>query len=183
MLVRPGIDFDTAQGWQQIGTSTSYNLSECIQLYANVESTASSSDPTIIATTGYSNYTLTACTYAYGSDGKRIVDTEQLKMTYQATIFDPVTRSENQQYQDYAKMYQERYALGYTVGFDAGVFQAEEYSVPNLVIALFAAPAEFITTMLDFNVFGINIANTVKAIFTIALLAFVVIMIVKVVKA
>lgn len=75
-----------------------------------------------------------------------------------------------------------RYDLGYNVGYDKGISDSTEYSVPKLVVALFSAPAEFITTMLDFDVFGVNVATTVKALFTIALLIFAISMIVRVIK-
>lgn len=51
--------------------------------------------------------------------------------------------------------------------------------MPRLITGLFAAPAEFITGMLDFEVFGINLATAVKVIFTILLVVAIILLIVK----
>lgn len=78
--------------------------------------------------------------------------------------------------------------VGYTDGYNTGWADAwrsidangaEGFSVPRLITGLFAAPAEFITGMLDFEVFGINLATAVKVIFTILLVVAIILLIVK----
>lgn len=82
----------------------------------------------------------------------------------------------------YNLFYTQRYNQGYNAGYSKGILDAEEYSVYNLIMTLFAAPSKLITGMLDFSLFGINVAMTVKALFTMLAIAFVVWMIIKVVK-
>ena len=66
---------------------------------------------------------------------------------------------------------------GFDDGFDEGFAegQKDEYSVYGLVNTLFNAPAQFIGTMLNFDVFGINLATFVKVLFTFICVAFVIV--------
>lgn len=65
------------------------------------------------------------------------------------------------------------YEDGYDEGFTEG--QKDEYSVYGLINTLFNAPAQFIGTMLNFDVFGINLASFVKVLFTFICVAFVIV--------
>ena len=78
--------------------------------------------------------------------------------------------------------YDKGYLEGYKVGFENGKASDDEFTVYGFISAIAKAPSQFIDGMLDFDVFGINVASFVKMLFTLLLVVFVVVVIVRFVR-
>lgn len=93
------------------------------------------------------------------------------------------------------KNYEKGYSDGITVGealhaddykngFAAGQTDAmnSTHSLKDMVFAIFSAPAYFINGILDFDLFGINLATLVKTLITLVAVALVIIFLLKLMK-
>lgn len=70
---------------------------------------------------------------------------------------------------------------GYNKGFSDGCASMEKWDFYSLISAIFTAPLTFLSGALNFEVFGINMWNTVQFIFTALLILFVVVVILRLV--
>lgn len=79
--------------------------------------------------------------------------------------------------------YFEGYSLGESVGYDKGyrdgVESMEEYDMYSMITALVVSPVTFVKEALNFDVFGVNISGFVTMLMTLALIALVVVVIVR----
>ena len=85
--------------------------------------------------------------------------------------------------------YQDGYSVGYTEGEAEGWKNGEAHGitetqdtvkgVKEVVFAIFDAPTRLIDGMLDFNLFGVNLASTVKVIVTLAVVSVIIAVIIK----
>lgn len=88
-------------------------------------------------------------------------------------------------YGDYQEGYNVGYSVGYGVGYDYGYDNGYDdgstssYSVYSLIQSVLSAPFELMFNILDFDVFGINLASFVKTIFTFLCVAFIIIVALK----
>lgn len=98
---------------------------------------------------------------------------------------------------DWQNGYNEGIAQSYDVGYSAGYEDGEvegwkngeargmtdamntKDTVKDMVFAIFDAPTRLIDGMLDFNLFGINLASTVKVIVTLAVVSVIIAVIIK----
>ena len=71
------------------------------------------------------------------------------------------------------------YNNGYSLGKSEGIEAGSNYNAVDGIISLAQVPGAFISGMLDFEVFGINLASTVKVIFTLLIVAFLIVFILK----
>lgn len=93
----------------------------------------------------------------------------------------------------------ENYQLGYTKGkADGEAAHADDYkngfaagqtdamngthSLKDLIFLIFSAPADLINGILDFDLFGINVASLVKTLITLAVTALIVVFLIKLMK-
>jgi len=81
----------------------------------------------------------------------------------------------------YQSGYNDGYSEGYGVGYSSGETGAlnEKETFKEMVFAIFDAPARLIDGMLDFDLLGINVAGFVKTILTLAVVAAIVVVLVK----
>ena len=79
---------------------------------------------------------------------------------------------------------EELHASDYMNGYGAGLLEVAdtEESIKDVVFAIFDAPVNLINGILDFNLFGINVASLVKTLITLAITALLVFFILKLVK-
>lgn len=75
--------------------------------------------------------------------------------------------------------YTQGHQIGYNAGYDDGMHQT---SLIDGIKSLFRAPMEFVESALNFEIFGINMASTVKVIITAMMIALVVVVVWKAVK-
>lgn len=75
----------------------------------------------------------------------------------------------------YQEVYNKGYNEGYQKGRIDGINSDEEFTVYGLINAVINAPIDFIEGALDFEVFGVNVAGFVKMLFTLLIVAFVVV--------
>lgn len=80
----------------------------------------------------------------------------------------------------YWQGYYDGYDEGYKEGYDDGVDTSEEWNVLTLVNAIMEAPFAFIDTAFNFTVFGVNIANGIRVLFSIGIVAMIAVLIFKV---
>ena len=98
---------------------------------------------------------------------------------------------------DWQNGYNEGIAQSYDVGYSAGYADGEaegwtngnahgmtdamstKDTVKDMVFAIFDAPVRLIDGMLDFDLFGINLASTVKVIVTLAVVSVIIAVIIK----
>lgn len=73
------------------------------------------------------------------------------------------------------------YNDGYNKGYSDGCKSMEKWDFYSLISAIFTAPLTFLSGALNFEVFGINMWNTVQFIFTALLVLFVIIVILRLV--
>lgn len=66
------------------------------------------------------------------------------------------------------------YSIGYNKGHTDGVNESNEFNLITLVKSIVRAPGELISSMFDFDFFGINMATLVKSLLTICLVVFVI---------
>lgn len=85
----------------------------------------------------------------------------------------------NEEY--YQEVYNKGYNEGYQVGRNDGINSDEEFTIYGFINAVINAPIDFVEGALDFEVFGVNIASFVKMLFTLLIVAFVVVCVLKVV--
>ena len=93
----------------------------------------------------------------------------------------------------------ENYQLGYTKGkADGEAAHADDYkngfaagqtdamngthSLKDLIFSIFSAPADLINGILDFDLFGINVASLVKTLITLAVTALIVVFLIKLMR-
>ena len=76
------------------------------------------------------------------------------------------------------------YAAGEKHGFAAGQTDAinSTSSLKDLIFSIFSAPADLINGILDFNLFGINLASLVKTLITLAVTALIVVFLIKLMR-
>lgn len=74
---------------------------------------------------------------------------------------------------------QQEYQRGYNVGYDDGMQQS---SLVDLITAIFRAPMELVDSVLDFNIFGINMAASVRVLITMAIIGVIAVVVWKAVK-
>ena len=76
------------------------------------------------------------------------------------------------------------YDLGHEEGYRLGETDAlnGNETLKDLIFAIFGAPIELINGMLDFDLFGINVASLVKTLLTLSITALIVWVIIKLVK-
>ena len=89
----------------------------------------------------------------------------------------------------YESGYTDGYGVGKADGVQEGITQGIQQgytesintrtTFKQFVSAIFTAPGHFISTVFDFEIFGYNLSNVIRVLFTIALLAFALILIVK----
>lgn len=70
-------------------------------------------------------------------------------------------------------------AVGYQDGYNNGVSATEKWSLYAFIDVLFTAPVHFVEEAFNFEIFGINMSNTIKAIFGLLAVLFVAIIIYK----
>lgn len=96
-----------------------------------------------------------------------------------------ITRTQNITINDVKAELQAEYSSGFAVGYDDGYIDGmdygQEWNLQSFVDALFKAPVTFVEEAFNFDIFGVNVANFVKALFTLLAVAFVVVAILKVV--
>lgn len=95
-----------------------------------------------------------------------------ISMTYRDTI--TVYGEDFDESKVYLKGYDNGHLDGYAKGYTDGCSASEEWSFRGLVSAIINAPLEFVSNALNFEVFGVNVANTVKVLITLSLLAIVI---------
>ena len=95
-----------------------------------------------------------------------------------------------------SESYRNGYDVGYGFGFEEGnvkgftdgkaegirVTEAGAFDLQNLIIGIFEAPSVLIDSMLNFDIFGINLSMFVKTLLTMAVVAVVVYFVLKLVK-
>lgn len=69
----------------------------------------------------------------------------------------------------YGQFYESRWNAGYAAGQINGAANANEYTFLGLLNAVFYAPLKAFTSMLNFNLFGVNMLGIVTAILTLAI--------------
>lgn len=81
----------------------------------------------------------------------------------------------------YALGYDEGEAYGWANGFGAGQNDMAEtsHTFKEMVFAIFDAPSRLIDSMLNFDIFGINLAGLVKTIITLAVVAVILVILLK----
>lgn len=81
----------------------------------------------------------------------------------------------------YALGYDEGEAYGWQNGFGAGQNDMAEtsHTFKEMVFAIFDAPSRLIDSMLNFDIFGINLAGLVKTIITLAVVAVILVVLLK----
>ncbi len=87
----------------------------------------------------------------------------------------------NKGYTEGIKGFEEAKRKAYADGYSAGKNFAgdDEFNLYNLITTVVVSPVRFINEALNFNVFGVNIAGFVTMLMTLALVAFVIVVIVK----
>lgn len=92
---------------------------------------------------------------------------------------------------DASEAYQSGYTAGeaahaddYKNGFAAGQTDAMNgtHSLKDLIFSIFSAPADLINGILDFDLFGINVASLVKTLITLAVTALIVVFLIKLMR-
>lgn len=80
--------------------------------------------------------------------------------------------------------YDEGEKAGYNAGFSAGQTEAmnSNSKLKDLIFGIFSAPGELINGILDFNLFGINVASLVKTLITLAVVALIVVFLIKLMR-
>lgn len=84
--------------------------------------------------------------------------------------------------------YDEGYAAGgeagYSKGFSAGQTEAmnSNSTLKDLIFGIFSAPGELINGILDFDLFGINLASLVKTLLTLTIVALIVVFLFKLMR-
>lgn len=84
--------------------------------------------------------------------------------------------------------YDEGYAAGeeagYSKGFSAGQTEAmnSNSTLKDLIFGIFSAPGELINGILDFDLFGINLASLVKTLLTLTVVALIVVFLFKLMR-
>ena len=90
-----------------------------------------------------------------------------------------------------SEVYQSGYTAGeaahaddYKNGFAAGQTDAmnSTSSLKDMIFSIFSAPADLINGILDFNLFGINLASLVKTLITLAVTALIVVFLIKLMR-
>lgn len=76
------------------------------------------------------------------------------------------------------------HAMDYQNGFEAGKTYAmnSTSSLKDLIFSIFSAPADLINGILDFDLFGINLASLVKTLITLTVTALIVVFLIKLMK-
>ena len=76
------------------------------------------------------------------------------------------------------------HAMDYQNGFEAGQTNAmnSTSSLKDLIFSIFSAPADLINGILDFDLFGINLASLVKTLITLTVTALIVVFLIKLMK-
>lgn len=68
---------------------------------------------------------------------------------------------------------------GYDKGRQDGIKATENYNAVDGILTLAQVPGVFISGMLDFDFFGVNLANAVKVVFTVLVVAFLIVLILR----
>jgi len=76
--------------------------------------------------------------------------------------------------------YNEGYHIGYNKGYYDGIATEEKWTVLSLINAIIEAPFTFIDNAFSFTVFGVNVANAIRVVFTIGIIAMLAVVIFKV---
>lgn len=148
-----GEDFDIGRHamLENIGGSQLYTFTQSVRFYTRYGSEA------------FTMNTYVQCTDYADSEFQEVYMTEG--MTYEIPLDDTNDDSVNDIYN---QGYDDGYGYGYGVGWDNGYDSASigEYKFHELANIIVSGPITFLRTALNFEIFGVNIANTVMFILT-----------------
>ena len=100
---------------------------------------------------------------------------------YQAGISDAAKNDELELQIEYSRGRAEGYDIGYTEGYDTGYTEAINTGdvVNDYIDAIFSAPINFLYTMLDIEILGVNLFNIFMVVFSILIIGAVVLLVLK----